>query len=235
MTINDVLMSPERWQDRWEHYKNEPQQVSAIWKLYEAIKQSDPALLSESAEWAVKFSEKPPAPAFANPLQVPYFSQNDNASGTGYRECFSSSCAMLAAFYGKVKTDDEYNTIRAKYGDSTSAEAQLAALRSLGLAAHFTTSGQRATLEEQINLGRPVAVGWLHHGSTSAPSGGGHWTVVIGYTETVTIHNDPNGEADLIHGGYTANTNGASQQYSWKNWLPRWEVAGGDGYMLYVS
>ena len=62
MTMNDVLMSPERWQDRWEHYKNEPQQVTAIWKLYEAIKQSDPALLSESAEWAVKFSEKPPAP-----------------------------------------------------------------------------------------------------------------------------------------------------------------------------
>lgn len=63
MTMNDVIMSPERWQDRWEYYKNQPQQVSAIWMLYEAIKQSDPALLSESADWAVKFSEKPPAPA----------------------------------------------------------------------------------------------------------------------------------------------------------------------------
>lgn len=62
MTMNDVLMTPERFQDRWEHFKGEPQQVSAIWKLYEAIKQSDPGLLSESAEWAVKFSEKPPAP-----------------------------------------------------------------------------------------------------------------------------------------------------------------------------
>ena len=36
-----------------------------------------------------------PAPKPSNPLQVPYFSQRDNASGTGYRECFSSSCAML--------------------------------------------------------------------------------------------------------------------------------------------
>ena len=40
---------------------------------------------------------------------------------------------MVAAYYKKVKTDDEYNEIRAKYGDTTSVEAQLAALRSLGL------------------------------------------------------------------------------------------------------
>ena len=40
-------------------------------------------------------------------LKVPYEAQNDNKSGTGYRECFSSSCAMIAKFYGKVKSDDE--------------------------------------------------------------------------------------------------------------------------------
>ena len=55
-------MTPERWQDRWEHYKNEPQQVTAIWRLYDAIKKVDPDLLSESAEWAVTFSSEPPAP-----------------------------------------------------------------------------------------------------------------------------------------------------------------------------
>jgi hypothetical protein len=48
--------------------------------------------------------------------------------------------------------------------------------------------------------------------------------VVIGFTEAAAIHNDPNGEADLVAGGYTANTNGASQHYSWKNWQPRWEA-----------
>jgi hypothetical protein len=48
-------------------------------------------------------------------LPVPYEYQNDNASGTGYRECFSSSCAMIARYHGKVKNDDEYNAIRAKY------------------------------------------------------------------------------------------------------------------------
>jgi len=76
-------------------------------------------------------------------------------------------------------------------------------------------------------------VGWLHHGPASAPSGGGHWSVVIGFTEAAAIHNDPNGEADLVHGGYTANTNGAGQHYSWKNWLPRWQADGpGTGWLL---
>jgi len=47
------------------------------------------------------------------------------------------------------------------------------------------------------------------------------------------IHNDPNGEADLVAGGYTANTNGAGQHYSWKNWQPRWEADGpGTGWLL---
>jgi hypothetical protein len=140
---------------------------------------------------------------------------------------------MLARYWGKVGSDDEYNAIRAQYGDSTSAEAQLAALRSLGLTANFATNGDRQTLEEQINLGQPVAVGWLHHGLASAPSGGGHWTVVIGFTDAAAIHNDPNGEADLVAGGYTANTNGAGQHYSWKNWRPRWEADGtGTGWLL---
>ena len=69
-------------------------------------------------------------------LAVPYFKQLDNYSGTGWRECFSSSCAMLAAFYGKVKSDDEYNVRRALYGDTTSVTAQLSALKSKA-ASHF--------------------------------------------------------------------------------------------------
>ena len=124
---------------------------------------------------------------------------------------------MLARFWGKVSCSDEYNAIRRRCGDTTSAEVQLAAVRSLGLTANFATNGDRAELEEQIRLGRPVAVGWLQHGPVSSPSGGGHWSVVIGFSESHSIHNDPNGEADLEQGGYTANTHGAGQHYSWKN------------------
>jgi hypothetical protein len=225
--------SPERWQQFWNAWKAQPQQLEGIEQLRQAVLAADPAVLTEAAPWRQTFSSGPPAPAHANPLPVAWENQNDNASGTGYRECFSSSCAMLARFWGKVANDDAYNVIRARYGDSTDAQAQLAALRSLGLTANFATNGDRSDLEAEINAGRPVAVGWLHHGPVSAPSGGGHWTVVIGYTESAAIHNDPNGEADLAAGGYTANTNGAGQYYSWKNWLPRWEADGpGTGWLL---
>ncbi|WP_198949818.1 papain-like cysteine protease family protein [Synechococcus sp. 1G10] len=231
-------MTPERFQDRFEAFKDEPQQVSGVWLLHSAIADlpGSEVVLDEEATWALKFSEKPPtppAPSTTNPLKVKYESQLDNASGQGSRECFSSSCAMLATYWGKVSNDDEYNRIRAKYGDSTDSQAQLSALRSLGLVANYNTTGIKAKLQQEINAGRPVAVGWLHHGPPSAPSGGGHWTVVIGYCADATIHNDPNGEANLAAGGYTDNLNGAGLSYSDKNWLPRWEADGaGTGWYL---
>ena len=159
-------------------------------------------------------------------LKVPYEAQNDNKSGTGYRECFSSSCAMIAKFYGKVASDDEYNKIRAVYGDTTDSQSQLAALRFLDLQARFVTNAAPGLLELELKSGRPVAVGWLHKGPVQAPSGGGHWSVLIGFDQTHWIHNDPNGEADLVAGGYTTNQNGAGVRYSKKNWDRRWLIDG---------
>lgn len=159
-------------------------------------------------------------------LEVPYEYQRDNASGQGGRECFSSSCAMIARFYGKVASDDAYNKIRAPFGDTTDAQAQVKALRSLGLKASFVQSGDAAMLEQQVRLGRPVGVGWLHHGPASAPSGGGHWSVITGFTPDAFIHNDPYGEADMLNGGYVSAKGGQGIAYSRKNWLPRWLVDG---------
>lgn len=169
-------------------------------------------------------------------IEVPYEAQNDNTSGTGYRECFSSSAAMVARFYGKVTSDDAYNKIRAKFGDTTDAMAQVKALNSLGLTAQFRTNGTVALLERELAEGRPVMVGWLHHGPASRPSGGGHWTVVIGCDRDGFIHNDPNGEADLAGGGYVSQKGGAGIRYSRKNWLPRWLPDGpASGWCLTVK
>jgi len=171
-------------------------------------------------------------------LNVPYEYQLNNQSGAGYRECFSSTCAMIARYYGKVKSDDEYNKIRAKYGDTTSKDAQLAALRSLGLTAKFITNGNSALLENEIRNGRPVAVGWLHKGTASYPTGGGHWTCCIGFTPTHFVHNDPNGEANLVNGGYVNNSAAAGKgvKYSRKNWLRRWECDGNNtGWAILVQ
>ena len=166
-------------------------------------------------------------------LEVPWESQLDNASGFGWRECFSSSCAMLARYWGKVKNDAHYCKQREKHGDSTDARAQIETLKALGLTVSFRTNARRASISEEIFLKRPVAVGWLHQGPPNFARGGGHWSVVVGLTDSGVIMHDPNGEADLIRGGYLPSLNGAYLDYSWKNWGPRWEVEGpGSGWLL---
>ena len=211
------------------YYKEESQQFEAFQWLESQV---DPTTLEIFGQ---KYREKPEG-LVANPLLVEYQSQNDNISGTGYRECFSSSMAMIAMYWGKVQNDDEYNRIRSKYGDTTDASAQLACLRSLGLNPSFVTNASVQTLQNEIDNGRPVGVGWLHHGTSNAPSGGGHWSVVIGTYESGVIMNDPNGEANLAGGGYTNNLNGASLKYSYKNWEPRWSPGGkNDGWCMIVK
>jgi predicted chitinase len=169
-------------------------------------------------------------------LDLTWQSQLDNASQAGSRECFSSSMAMIAMYWNKVKNDDEYNRIRAKYGDTTDASAQVQALQSLGLKAQFITNASAQMVREEILAGRPVGVGWLHHGSVENPSGGGHWSVISGFDDANWIVEDPNGEADLVNGGYTANTNGAKRKYSFKNFNPRFLVKGpNDGWIMKVS
>jgi hypothetical protein len=96
-------------------YKEESHQLAAWNWLQEQLTET------ELEEFAGLYRAAP-ASKPSNPLIVPYFSQRDNASGQGSRECFSSSCAMVAAYYGKVKSDDEYNVIRARFGDTTNAE-----------------------------------------------------------------------------------------------------------------
>jgi GH24 family phage-related lysozyme (muramidase) len=174
----------------------------------------------------------PPASRFSNPLKVPYNDQLRMADGQGWRECFSASSAMLAMYWGKEPNENVYDQLRARYGDSTDAEAQLGALRSLGLEAHYQTDGTVAQLKQEIDAGRPVAVGWLCDGPVSAPSGGGHWIVIIGYDATGFFVNDPYGNCDLVNGGYLSHDDGAGLHYSYQNWVPRWRVDGTGGWML---
>lgn len=228
-----------RWYLDFKGYKgvnNYPTVTAAAHGLKEegyATDSSYPSkLIRILAERGVLAADEPATPKI---LKVPYFSQKDNASGTGYRECFSSSCAMVAAFYGKVITDDQYNNIRANFGDTTSCEAQLRALRFLGLKANFHTNGTNAKIKALLAEGIPVPVGWLHHGPNTSPSGSGHWSVIIGTEGEKWVVNDPAGQADLVKGGYTHDPNGHGERYSFKNFGKRWEVDGpGTGWYLEV-
>lgn len=185
-------------------------------------------------------------PSAALALAVPYFSQNDSATPQGPRMCFSSSCAMAAAFLrpgclaGPGQADDRYLALVQRHGDSTDAHAQVAALAGLGIGAHLRQDGRIEQLIAQLQRGIPCPVGWLHHGPVQAPSGGGHWSLVIGVDPaagTLLMH-DPNGDADLVAGGYrsTAAGSGRALPYSERNWGRRWMVEGpGSGWWLELS
>ena len=222
------MAEPVRLSDLFKYYKHGlPYQDAAVKMLEEKLMAAYPDLMSRDQEWFKVWSQAGKQAAPKNlVLDVPYESQRDNKSGTGFRECFSSSAAMVAKFYGKVGNDDEYNSIRARFGDSTDASAQLQALRLLGLHAEFEQKLSIADLDRETSSGRPVLVGWLHHGSYQAPSGGGHWSVVVGTDATSVIHNDPYGMADVVNGGYKSAQGGKYVHYSKQYWLPRWLVEG---------
>jgi putative chitinase len=180
-------------------------------------------------------AEKPAGVSVAggNPLDVPYFYQLDSAvfaqgEAQADRMCFSSSCAMLLEFL-KPGTlpgpngDDIYLKKVFTYGDTTDAASQIQALESFGLKARFNQNCDFSIIEEQINRGIPVPCGFLHHGHVDAPTGGGHWLCVVGYTPTGVIVNDPFGDMDLINGTYV-NRVAKGLQYSHKNFGRRWMV-----------
>jgi hypothetical protein len=155
-------------------------------------------------------------------LKVPYERKDNEVSGHGWRECMSSSCAMIARYYDKVCSADEYESVRRRYWNSTILGSNVSALRAFGLSAYFTPSATVSLLESELLARRPLATGWLHKGTDLYPQGGGHWSVVIGFDSKVITHNDPNGEADMVGGGYVNHSNGKGIRYNRKHWLKRW-------------
>ena len=151
--------------------------------------------------------------------------------------CFSSSCAMLLE-YLKPGTlagpngDDQYLRRVLTYGDTTDAKAQIRALFSFGVRAKFTQAAGWGDIERQITRGVPVPCGFLHRGPVSAPGGGGHWLIVVGFTQTHLIVHDPFGEADLV-GGTTLGGVARFARYSRQNFGRRWMAEGsGSGWAI---
>jgi len=161
-----------------------------------------------------------------------YYPQTDSATRHGDRMCFSSTCAMALKYLLPnslmgSNADDDYLRTVLKYGDTTHVTAQIKALQQYGVFATFFRKGTRQSLLNELKAGYPVATGILHKGHVSRPTGGGHWMLLIGDSEDTGIFHDPYGEMDAVRGGYVQIGSGGKEvQYSWKNWLPRWEVEG---------
>ena len=230
----------DRWYKDWKSHKgvnNEVLRDAAAKALVRESYGTDPsyadkliALMNEQSPIARLTSPS----AQGNPMRVPYYSQRDsNVPGQATRMCFSSSCAMLVntlrpgSLQG-LNADDQYLKRVHQFGDTTDAAAQLRALRSYGIQARFTQSATWSDIERQISRSVPVPCGFLHHGTSAKPTGGGHWLTVIGFTKSAVIVNDPFGELDVVHGGYVS-SKGAGLAYSRANWGPRWMVEGPGG------
>jgi hypothetical protein len=142
---------------------------------------------------------------------------------------------MVAMFHGVVASDDAYNRIRARFGDTTEAGAQVLALRSLGLKATFHQNLSRQSVRHEIASGRPVILNYLHRGAMPGPFSGGHVLVAIGADSETLWVNDPQGEPDLIRGGHVPGRSGRSVGLTWRNFSRRWEVEGpGSGWGVTV-
>jgi hypothetical protein len=166
-------------------------------------------------------------------LSVPYFKQMDNDSGQGARECASSSCAMVAAFHGRVNDDDAYNMVRRRFGDTTSVDAQIRALEFLGLEVTFSQRATWATVEQLLAKGQPVCLPYLHQGPVTAPRGFGHWCVGIGIDADEVAFHDPMGEPLLVSGGFVPGKTGRAVRGSRLNFGRRWSPEGaGHGWIL---
>jgi hypothetical protein len=210
-----------------------PKHRAAYDDLYARIQALDPSLLTDEANWVRLYRTQPAVGAVLN---VPYFSQRDNYRDAA-RTCFSSSCAMLCKFLkpNSIKGDDDYVREVFKRGDSTDAAVQVQTLKHFGVTSRFVTNGTFSFLDSQLSQGVPVPVGILHHGPASAPSGGGHWIIVIGKDGSDYICQDPWGEIDNASGTYPS-TNGNRVKYS-KNLLKaRWTVEGdGSGWCIVAT
>lgn len=228
-------------EDFFRFYRDLPHQKAAVQQLQEAMPAS---LLKPDATWIETYraaGKQPEKAPITNPLRVPYYMQRDSATRHALRMCFSSSCAMLLetlrpGTLAGPNGDDAYLGRVMRYGDTTDPMAQLKALASYGIEATFTKHANWQTVEQQIDKGIPVPLGFLHHGPATAPGGGGHWLCCIGYdNDQALIVHDPFGEINLAAGGYINNW-GARLRYSRKNFGPRWMVEGpGSGWAIIAT
>ena len=233
-------MSAERFLERWQNYRDQPQQVAAVQALYSAIAslKGGQQILEEQAPWARQFSTPPPAPPTPKPqpkktravaLALPFFDQT-NDGPDGWRHCQSSSIAMNLAYLRVpgIKDDLDYLKVVQRHGDTTQQAAHAAALGELKAPGRFISSCSVERAKAELDKGFGLAFGILHHGPVSAPTGGGHYIAIRGYDASGWLVHDPYGELDLVRGGWARQGQGAgrNQHYSFANTNPRWLLEG---------
>jgi hypothetical protein len=170
-----------------------PKHVAAVEELEKELGSKLAYVLEDDANWVRIFRTKL-EPVIPGILNVPYFPQTDNYRDAN-RTCNSSSCAMCLEFLKPgtlkgAKGDDAYIQKVFAIGDTTDHSVQTRVLKDYGVNSEFRYNLGFADLDRELAAGRPVAIGILHRGSLSAPTGG-HICVVIGKKGEDYVVNDP--------------------------------------------
>ena len=168
--------------------------------------------------------------------KIPFWKQTDNYRD-GNRTCFSSTNAMQVRHHApsKINSDDEYVRRVFQLGDTTDPAVQCKVIESYGLKPAYRQNMDFADIDRELERGNPIAVGILHRGPASNPTGG-HWVLVVGRAADNEAYycNDPYGS--LGDGYQGAVENGHHVQYSKKMFRNRWTVEGaGSGWGLYIE
>jgi hypothetical protein len=220
-------MTRNRFLDRFENFRGEPQQIEGVTQLWAALDLGLPQVLDEQALWARTFSRPS---ANANPLVRPYCCQQDNGP-EGWRQCQTSSIAMelIGTRVQGINDDLDYLAIVNKYGDTTKQTSHQQALDHLKVPHRFSTNwGSIDAIKKTIDSGKGFIAGILHRGPVTAPTGGGHYILIYGYTTSYWMVHDPFGELDLENGGWSDQSIGSGKEraYSFRNLNPRWDCGG---------
>lgn len=121
-------------------------------------------------------------------IPVKHYTQCDNTGGRGARECFMTSCTMLADHItngmlsksqkerGLAEPEDVYESHMD--GDTTLAPVHIRTLKKLGIDAYFSQSASIKDVETSLDCGIPVPVGVKY--KSDSQGGGGHWVLVNG-------------------------------------------------------
>jgi GH24 family phage-related lysozyme (muramidase) len=173
----------------------------------------------------------PIRPSRPNPLiGIPKFTQRDSQwIAQRDRKCYSSSNAMLVEYLKPgtlpgANGDDIYFAKLASFGgDTTEWPSQQRTLAAFGIKARLVQNADWSLVEQQIEAGKPVPLGYLHRGPVWGPRGGGHWCLCYGFDKTHFWISDPWGEPDLVSGATLSQGNWQGR-VSRLNFGKRWMV-----------
>ncbi len=226
----------------FQHFRDDsPYHLAGVASLQDAM----PAeLLQEDSQWFEAWR----AAGIDETVYVPYFKQTDNGPD-GWRDCFASSAAMLAASVNRVSSDNEYIFHLSSFGDTTSVDAQIRTLRFLGLDVEFTQKGNPQMIEAAISRGSAVLVGWYDKGDLTKGEppmcngiACGHWSVITSVQgkhspvgDQYYVMHDPMGYPLMQKGGHDLSRSGKSVQIRQSEFNYRWLIEGpNSGWMITV-